>query len=95
MLSGKQKRYLRSLMNEEKAVAQIGKEGISLNLIKTLDNYLKVHEIMKIQVLKTCPFEIKEIALDVAAQTKTDIVQIIGRVIIIYRPSKEKLIKLP
>lgn len=95
MLSGKQKRYLRALMNEEKAVAQIGKEGISLNLIKTIDNYLKVHEIMKIQVLKTCPFEIKEVALDVAAKSKSDIVQVIGRVIIIYRPSKEKLIKLP
>ena len=95
MLNGKQKRYLRSLTNEEKATLQIGKEGLSKNLIKTVDNYLKVHEIMKIAVLKTCPSQIKEVAFDLSHATNSDIVQIIGRVMILYRPSKERLIDLP
>ncbi len=95
MLNGKQKRFLRALMNREKAILQIGKEGLSANLVKTVDNYLKVHEIMKITVLKTCSDPIKEVALDLSHATNSDIVEIIGRVIILYRPSKERLIKLP
>ena len=95
MLTGKQKRYLRSLANKERAVFQIGKDGLSYNIFSTIDDYLEVHEIIKVSLLKTCDIDVREAALDISANTRSEIVQIIGRVIVLYRPSKERVIELP
>ena len=86
MLTGKQKRYLRSLANKERAVFQIGKDGLSYNIFS---------EIIKVSLLKTCDIDVREAALDISANTRSEIVQIIGRVIVLYRPSKERVIELP
>ncbi|MFV0380245.1 MAG: YhbY family RNA-binding protein [Anaerorhabdus sp.] len=95
MLNGKQKRYLRALGNTRKALFQIGKDGISLNLIDTLNDSLRVHELVKISVLKTCDIDIKELSFDIAMSTKSEVVQIIGKTFLIYKASKEKRIELP
>ena len=50
---------------------------------------------MKVSLLKTCAIDVREAALDLSANTKSEVVQIIGRVIILYKASKEKVIKLP
>lgn len=95
MLTGKQKRYLRSLANKERAVFQIGKDGLSYNIFSAIDDYLEVHEIIKVSLLKTCDIDVREAALDISANTRSEIVQIIGRVIVLYRPLKERVIELP
>ncbi len=92
MLTGKQKRYLRSLGNTRKALFQIGKEGLSLNLIDTVKDSLEAHELVKISVLKTCSTDIKELSFDLAMNTKSEVVQIIGKTFLLYRSSKEKKI---
>ena len=53
MLTSKQKSYLRSLAQTEPALFQIGKEGLSDNLIQTVDDALRTHELVKIKLLKT------------------------------------------
>lgn len=95
MLTGKQKRYLRSLANQQKSTFQVGKDGLSYNIYNTVNDYLAVHELVKVSLLKTCAIDVREAALDLSANTKSEVVQIIGRVIILYKPSKEKVIKLP
>ena len=95
MLTGKQKRYLRGLAVNERSVFQIGKEGLSYNLFNTVDDYLTVHELVKISILKNCDLEVREAAIDVASNVGAEVVQIIGRVIVLYRPSKERKIVLP
>ncbi len=95
MLTGKQKSYLRGLMNTEKAVFQIGKDGISENLLISVSDYLEAHEICKFSLLKSCEEDLREIAFDLAAGTNSEIVQLIGRTGILYRASKEKKIHLP
>ena len=95
MLNGKQKSYLRSLANGERAVFQIGKEGVSDNLIIGVSDYLEAHELVKISVLPNCDYAIREVAFDLAAATQSDIIQLIGRTIVLYRQSKEKKIRLP
>ena len=67
MLTGKQKRYLRSLANKERAVFQIGKDGLSYNIFSAIDDYLEVHEIIKVSLLKTCDIDVREAALDISA----------------------------
>lgn len=95
MLSGKQKSYLRGIAQTDRAIFQIGKDALSDNLFTTVDNALRTRELIKISVLKSAPDDIKELAFDLARQTKSEIVQIIGRTIILYRKAKEPKILLP
>ncbi|MFI3283795.1 MAG: ribosome assembly RNA-binding protein YhbY [Erysipelotrichaceae bacterium] len=95
MLTGKQKRYLRSLANQTRALFQVGKDGLSDNLFSTIHDSLEAHELVKISVLKSCNEEVRELAFDLAAQTNSEIAQIIGRTIVLYRKSKNNLIQLP
>lgn len=95
MLSGKQKRYLRSLAQNEQALFQVGKDGLSDNLIETVDKALAARELVKIKFLKTIPEDPKEIAFDLAMHTKSELVQMIGHTIVLYRKAKEPKIQLP
>ncbi|NLH63294.1 MAG: ribosome assembly RNA-binding protein YhbY [Erysipelotrichaceae bacterium] len=95
MLSGKQKSYLRGIAQTDKAIFQIGKDSLSDNLFMTVDNALRTRELIKISVLKTAPDDTKELAFDLARKTDSEIVQIIGRTIILYRKAKEPKILLP
>lgn len=95
MLTGKQKRYLRSLAVNQRSLFQIGKDGLSYNLVASLGDSLEAHELVKVNLLKTCDGDIKEIAFDLAMHTSSELVQIIGRTIVLYRPSKERKIILP
>ena len=96
MLTNKQKSYLRSLAQSERAIFQIGKDGISAALINTLKDALKARELVKLSVLKTAPTDdLKELAFDLARLSGSEVVQIIGRTIILYKKGKEPKILLP
>lgn len=55
MLTSKQRAYLRSLANSAETILQVGKEGISENLIKQVDDALTARELIKGKVLETAP----------------------------------------
>ena len=95
MLTSKQKSYLRSLAQTEPALFQIGKEGLSDNLIQTVDDALRTHELVKIKLLKTVSDDVDEIIFDLAMNTKSEIDKKIGRVFVLYRKAKEPKIILP
>ncbi len=95
MLTGKQKSYLRSLSNKIKPIYQIGKEGVNDNLVNGVSDYLEAHELMKVSLLKSCPMETREAAIELSAKTGSEIVQLIGRTVILYRHSKDGDISLP
>jgi RNA-binding protein len=95
MLTGKQKRYLRSLASNENALFQIGKEALSDNLIRMVDQAFSNRELIKIKVLKTCPIDVKELAFDLAMNTGSEIAQIIGHTIVLYRENENPVIILP
>lgn len=95
MLTGKQKRYLRALATEEKTIFQIGKDGLSDNLIEQVDHAIEARELIKISVLKNSSVDIKETGFDLARFTNSELVQVIGRTIVLYRPSRDPKILLP
>lgn len=95
MLTSKQKSYLRGLAQTERSLFQIGKESITENLINTVDAALRKRELIKITVLKNAPDDIQEAAFDLARLTGSELVQVIGRQIVLYRRSKEHRILLP
>jgi len=88
MLTGKQKRQLRGMANKLKALFQVGKDGVSYNMFNTISDALEAHELVKISVLKNCSTDVREVAFDIASNTNSEIVQIIGRTIIVYRESE-------
>ena len=94
MLTTKQKVKLRSLAMELRPIFQVGKEGLSDNLIKGLNDALEAHELIKISVLKNCTSNIKEVALDISSRTNSDLIQIIGRNVVFYWKSKKQIIQL-
>lgn len=89
-MNSKQRAYLRSLSNQINPIFQIGKQGISNNLIKQLNDALKARELIKVKVLENVEAPVKDIAEEVSLQTDSIIVQIMGNIITLYKRNKEK-----
>ena len=90
MLTGKQKQFLRALANSRRPLFQVGKDGVTANVINTVSDSLEAHELIKISVLKTCGEDVREVALDLSAGTRSQIVQIIGLTVILSRECRDK-----
>ena len=90
MLTSKQRAYLRSLAANEQTIMQIGKGGMSENLIKTVSDALEARELIKLSVLENCDWSAKEAAAELAEATFADVVAVIGRKIVLYRESSTK-----
>jgi RNA-binding protein len=96
MLTGKQKRHLRSLAHHLNPIFQVGKGGVNENLIKQVEETLEVRELIKVSVLNNCGEDKDEVAEEIAQGSGAEIVQIIGNTIVLYKESKEhKTIELP
>lgn len=78
------------------SVFQIGKSCLTTEFIDAIKGVLETHELIKINVLKNCVEDPKEIADTLASHTRSEVVQIIGRKIILYKqadePEKRKII---
>ena len=94
MLTVKQRVALRSMAMNIKPIYQIGKDGITENLVEGISLALEAHELIKISVLKTVSAPLKEIAYDITSATNSELIQVIGRQIVLYRKSKKQLIKI-
>lgn len=88
-LNSKQRSYLRGLGNKLDSVFQLGKEGIGEETYRHLDNLLRTRELIKITVLKSCQLPVRDAADGLAAYCSAEVVQVIGRKIVLYRFSKE------
>ena len=90
MLTKQQKQQLKSLAHSLKPIFQVGKNGISEDMVIGISDALEHRELIKVSVLQNCPYDKREIAFDLQSMTNSEIVQIIGRTIILYRKSKSK-----
>ena len=94
MLTSKQRAYLRSLAANEPTIMQIGKGGISENLIKTVGDALEARELIKLSVLENSSEDVREAAEALADAPGAEVAGVIGKKIILYRESKNKKIEL-
>jgi RNA-binding protein len=96
MLTGKQKRFLRSKAHHLNPIFQVGKGGVNENMIKQVSEALEARELMKISILQNCDEDKNTVAEQLVEGTKADLVQLIGHTIVLYKESKEnKQITLP
>lgn len=90
MLSVKERAELRSAAQTIDSIFQIGKNGVTDNLITDLSAALDARELIKITVLKTADFTAKEIISELAARLNAEPVQAIGNKVVLYRKSEKK-----
>ncbi len=96
MLTGKQRRHLRALAHELKPIVQIGKGGIDEGLVAAIDRALLDHELVKVKVGESAGLDRHAAADDVAGKTESAVAQVLGNIVLLYRPHPEKpRIKLP
>ena len=88
-MTSKQRAYLRGLANKIDAIFQIGKNGITDNLIKQLDDALEARELIKITTLETAPDSAKNLSFEIAEKTNSIVVQVIGNKITLFRQRKK------
>lgn len=89
MLTGKQKRFLRSKAHHLKPIFQVGKTGVNENMIEQISEALEKRELLKVSVLQNCMEDKNTVAEQLAEGTESDIVQIIGNNIVLYKESEE------
>lgn len=96
MLTGKQKRFLRSKAHHLTPIFQVGKGGVNENMVKQITDVLEARELIKVSVLQNCEEDRDTVAEELSSGAKAELVQIIGNTIVLYKESKEnKQIVLP
>ena len=90
MLTSKQRAYLRSLAVNEDTILMMGKSGMSPELVKQANDALEKRELIKGRVLpESSPMTSREAAEEIARQTGSDVVQVIGSRFVLYRRKKK------
>lgn len=89
MLTGKQRSYLKSMANTIDPIFQVGKNGITENFIKQVEDALEARELVKIKVLNNSLLDATEVANEIANEIDAEFVQSIGNKFVLYKESKD------
>ena len=89
-MTTKQRAYLKSLAMSMEPIYQIGKSALTPEITEGVAEALEARELIKINVLKNCVEDINAIAYTLAERTRSELIQVIGRKIVLYKESKEK-----
>ena len=83
---------MKSYITDSKMRARIrsAAQSIDPEFSHSVEEYMEKHEIMKINVLKNCDEDLRELGNTIAERSNTELVQIIGRKIVLYKPAKEE-----
>jgi len=96
-LTAKQRAHLKALAHPLKPLFQIGREGVTDNVVGTIDSALETRELLKVKVLEGAPVSAREAADELGERVEDmHVVQVIGRTIVLYRRHPEEpVIRLP
>ena len=86
----KLKSYLKGLAMTMDPIVQIGKSSMTPEFTKAIAEALEARELIKISVLKNCADDPKELASMLAERTHSQVVQVIGKKIVLYKEGKDK-----
>ena len=97
MMTSKQRAYLKSLAMKMEPILQLGKGGVTPENTASVDEALAARELIKINVLQNCLDDTRQMAELLAERKHAQVVQVIGRKIVLYREGKKdkKKIILP
>jgi RNA-binding protein len=95
MLTGKQRHHLRGLGHKLDAIVHVGKGGLDEGLIRAVNQALTDHELIKVRVGDGADLDRHAAAEKIAAETGSEVAQVIGNVVLLYRAADEPTITLP
>ena len=93
-MTSKQRAYLKSLAQTMEPIFQIGKSSLTPENTEAISEALAARELIKISVLNNCMDDPREIAQLVAERTRSQVVQVIGKKIVLYREGKDNKKKI-
>lgn len=95
-MTSKQRAYLKSLASSLEPIFQVGKSSLTPQVTEAIREAFNTRELIKVAVLKNCMDDPREIAEMVADRTHSQVVQVIGKKIVLYKPDKDNpRIQLP
>lgn len=96
-MTSKQRAFLKGKAMTMDSFFQIGKSSLTPEYTTAIMENLEAHELVKISVLKNCADDPKELANILAERTRSEVVQVIGKKIVLYKPAKDpkKRMELP
>ena len=89
-MTSKQRSYLKGLAMTMDPIFQIGKSSVTPELTAAITEALEARELIKITVLKNCLDDGRSIAEVLAERTRSEVVQVIGKKIVLYKPAKDE-----
>ena len=89
-MTSKQRAYLKSLAMTQEPIFQIGKGSLTPENTKAIAEALEARELIKISVLQNCLEDPREMAQVLAERTHSQVVQVIGKKIVLYKEGKDK-----
>ena len=89
-MTSKQRSYLKGLAMNLDPIFQIGKSSLTPEVTQAVSEALEARELVKITVLKNCLDDGSSIAEVLGERTHSEVVQVIGRKIVLYRPAKDE-----
>lgn len=93
-MTSKQRAYLKGLAMNMEPIFQIGKSSLTPEVTKAVEEALAARELIKVSVLNNCADDPRELAAIVAERTQAEVVQLIGKKIVLYRPGKDNKRKI-
>lgn len=88
-MTSKQRAYLKSLAMNIEPICQVGKASVTPENVESVAEAFNTHELIKINILKNCTDNPDEIANTIAERTHSQVVQVIGKKLILYKPFKD------
>lgn len=88
-LTNQQRRHLRSLAHHLKPVVMVGDKGITENLLAELDRALEDHELIKVSIAGADKQQRRTLSDALCQNSSAELVQMIGRITVLYRPAQE------
>lgn len=88
-MTSKQRAYLKGLAMNIEPVFQCGKSSITPEFVAAVSEALEKRELIKVSVLQNCADDPKELGVMLAERTRAQLVQVIGKKIVLYKEAKD------
>ncbi len=89
-MNSKQRAYLRKIAATVDPIFQIGKSSVTPEITSAIEEALEARELIKINVLKNCFDDCRDVAETIAERTHSEVVHVVGRKIVLYKPAKDE-----
>ena len=89
-MTSKQRAYLKSISSTYEPIFQIGKQSITPEMCEAVSEALAARELIKLSVLKNCADDPKDLATILSERTRSEVVHVIGKKIVLFRQNPKK-----